>query len=65
MNLFIYFSDVHVPLFLPTECSNCRAEGSLKCQAGSKSIAVITRDGRFDLSNTSFCCSKCLCIAEA
>ncbi|XP_045023825.1 uncharacterized protein LOC123468527 isoform X3 [Daphnia magna] len=56
---------VHVPLFLPTECSNCRAEGSLKCQAGSKSIAVITRDGRFDLSNTSFCCSKCLCIAEA
>ncbi|KAK4021624.1 hypothetical protein OUZ56_003535 [Daphnia magna] len=58
-------SYVHVPLFLPTECSNCRAEGSLKCQAGSKSIAVITRDGRFDLSNTSFCCLKCLCIAEA
>ncbi|XP_045023780.1 uncharacterized protein LOC116918432 isoform X2 [Daphnia magna] len=61
----IFDKYVHVPLFLPTECSNCRAEGSLKCQAGSKSIAVITRDGRFDLSNTSFCCSKCLCIAEA
>ncbi|KZS21151.1 Uncharacterized protein APZ42_011989, partial [Daphnia magna] len=36
--------DVPVPLFCQEECSNCGDNGTLKCQAGTKSIAVITRD---------------------
>ncbi|KAK4013499.1 hypothetical protein OUZ56_026053 [Daphnia magna] len=49
--------NVPVPLFCPEECSNCGDNRTLKCQAGTKSIAVITRDGRFDLSDSLIQCA--------
>ncbi|KZS03443.1 Uncharacterized protein APZ42_033826 [Daphnia magna] len=54
---FSVFLDVPVPLFCPEECSNCGDNRTLKCQAGTKSIAVITRDGRFDLSDSLIQCA--------
>ncbi|KAI9552624.1 hypothetical protein GHT06_020492 [Daphnia sinensis] len=49
---------VPVPFFCPEECSNCGDNGTLKCQAGTKSIAVITRFGRFDLSDSLIQCAQ-------
>ncbi|XP_046640243.1 uncharacterized protein LOC124322600 [Daphnia pulicaria] len=51
--------DVAVPCVVPANCQKCLKTGKLRLHPGSGKIAVVTKEGRFDLSYPEFKCSEC------
>ncbi|XP_045026109.1 uncharacterized protein LOC123470196 isoform X1 [Daphnia magna] len=64
-NREIMEKNVPVPCFLPEICLNCGAFNTLVNKIGCKNVAVITTEGRFDLTSAAFGCKGCTLIFEA
>lgn len=58
-NFSFIFSDIPIPLYVPTACISCTAANSMLLSCGPKKVAVVTKEGRFDLNTTQFVCSVC------
>ncbi|KZS04716.1 Uncharacterized protein APZ42_032279 [Daphnia magna] len=57
--------NVTVPGFCPENCSKCEALSTLMPKIGCKTIAVVTTEGRFNITSAAFGCKSCSCIFEA
>ena len=55
------YSDIPIPLHLPNVSFNksFSTVNSMLLSCGPTKVAVITKEGRFDLNNTEFVCSAC------
>ncbi|KAK4021568.1 hypothetical protein OUZ56_003482 [Daphnia magna] len=57
--------NVTVPGFCPENCPKGEALSTLMPKIGCKTIAVVTTEGRFNITSAAFGCKSCLCIFEA
>ncbi|KAK4017668.1 hypothetical protein OUZ56_033360 [Daphnia magna] len=63
-----YFQKVlHISIlcFKPEKCSNCDGQEQLEILPGDENIAVVNKDGRFDLKSAKFFCSYCKLVTKA
>ncbi|EFX66125.1 hypothetical protein DAPPUDRAFT_116662 [Daphnia pulex] len=55
----IIIINIPIPLYEPSCCNSCFSSGSVRLSCGPTRVAVITKEGRFDVTSTLFVCSVC------